>query len=135
MSRKSIIISLTVLAVMFIGIGVAVLYLYSGMDMPSRPEKSHVADNDRHMLLSAVPSGEWFRRMVFFVSLFVEESFSEHGSYAYMHLLMPSSTTMTGLQTPYSIPSHCKRRDEKRHQEDVLSLKRMFNLICWLRRR
>lgn len=56
MSRKSIIISLTVLAVMFIGIGVAVLYLYSGMDMPSRPEKSHVADNDRHMLLSAVPS-------------------------------------------------------------------------------
>ena len=56
MSRKSIIISLTVLAVMFIGIGVAVLYLYSGMDMSSGPEKSHVAYNDRHMLLSAVPS-------------------------------------------------------------------------------
>ena len=56
MSRKSIILCLVALAVMFVGIGVAVLLLYSDVDSPKGSEKSHVAADDRHMVLSAVPS-------------------------------------------------------------------------------
>lgn len=56
MSRKSIILSLLALAVMFVGIGVAVLFLYSDVDMPSLQKKTRVTDDGRHALLSAVPS-------------------------------------------------------------------------------
>ena len=56
MSRKSIILSLIAVAVMLVGIGVAVLFLYSDVEMPSGSRKSHVADDERHALLSAVPS-------------------------------------------------------------------------------
>ena len=56
MSRKSIILGLVALAVMFVGISVAVLYLYSDVESPKASKKSHVAADDRHMVLSAVPS-------------------------------------------------------------------------------
>lgn len=56
MSRKSIILCLVALAVMFVGISVAVLYLYSDVESPKASKKSHVAADDRHMVLSAVPS-------------------------------------------------------------------------------
>ena len=56
MSRRSIILCFIALAVMFIGIGVAVLYLYSDVDLPKGTDKSHVAADDRCMVLSAVPS-------------------------------------------------------------------------------
>ena len=56
MSRKSIILCLIALAVMFAGIGVAVLLLYADVDSPRSSNKSHMAADDRHMVLSAVPS-------------------------------------------------------------------------------
>ena len=56
MSKKSIILCFIALAVMFVGIGVAVLYLYSDVDSPKGSTKHHVADDDRYMVLSAVPS-------------------------------------------------------------------------------
>ena len=56
MSRKSIILCVLALAVMFVGIGVAVLYLYSDVESPKASKKSHVAADNRHMVLSAVPS-------------------------------------------------------------------------------
>lgn len=56
MSRKSIILCLIALAVMFVGIGVAVMTLYSDVESPKASKKSHVAADDRHMVLSAVPS-------------------------------------------------------------------------------
>ena len=56
MSRKSIILCILALAVMFIGIGVAVLFLYSDVEFPEASKKSHVAADDRHVILSAVPS-------------------------------------------------------------------------------
>ena len=56
MSRKSIILCLIALAVMFVGIGVAVMTLYSDVESPKASKKSHVAADDRHMALSAVPS-------------------------------------------------------------------------------
>ena len=56
MSRKSIILCLIALGVMFVGIGVAVMTLYSDVDSPKGSKKSHVAADDRHMVISAVPS-------------------------------------------------------------------------------
>ncbi len=56
MSRKSIILSLIALAVMLLGVGVAVLYLYSDMELPVHAGKSQVEDDSRHVVLSAVPS-------------------------------------------------------------------------------
>ena len=41
---------------MFVGIGVAVLFLYSDVESPKGSKKSHVAADDRHMVLTAVPS-------------------------------------------------------------------------------
>ena len=56
MSRKSIIISLIALAVMLLGVGVAVLCLYSDVELPSVSERHRVSDDDRHAVLSAIPS-------------------------------------------------------------------------------
>ena len=56
MSRKSIIISLIALAVMIVGIGVAVLYLYADVEPLHKKKNSQMTDGDRHLVLSAVPS-------------------------------------------------------------------------------
>ena len=57
MSRKSLIFCLSLLAVMVLGIGVAVAFLYSGVDNGKSEKKtSQVADQSRYLLLSAVPS-------------------------------------------------------------------------------
>lgn len=52
MSRKSLIICLSVLAVMLLGIGVAIAILYSGTD----DEGNAVPDQDRYLLLPAIPA-------------------------------------------------------------------------------
>lgn len=56
MSRKSIIISLITLAVMIVGIGVAVLYLYADVEPSNNRKNSQMTADDRHLVLSAVPS-------------------------------------------------------------------------------
>ena len=56
MSRKSLILCLTALAVLILGTGVAVAFLYSGLDSDKRKTSSQVSDQGRYMLLSAVPS-------------------------------------------------------------------------------
>jgi hypothetical protein len=55
MNRKSLLLCLSILAVMMVGIGVAVAFLYSGTGS-SRPSSGQVADEGRYMLLPAVPS-------------------------------------------------------------------------------
>ena len=55
MNRKTLILCLSVLAVMVLGLGVAVAFLYSGADS-DRPASSKVADESRYLLLPAVPS-------------------------------------------------------------------------------
>ena len=52
MSRKSLIICLSVLAVMLLGIGVAIAILYSGTD----DEGNAVPDQGRYLLLPAIPA-------------------------------------------------------------------------------
>lgn len=54
MNRKSIIISLVALALMALGVGVAVAVLYSGDTKPAA--KSAVPDQERYLLLPAVPA-------------------------------------------------------------------------------
>lgn len=54
MSRKSIILCLIALAVMILGTGAAVAILYSGGE--TKKYGSQVADDDRYLLLSVVPS-------------------------------------------------------------------------------
>lgn len=56
MSRKSLILCLAVLAVMVIGIGVAVAVLYSGVDDGGSRGGNSVPDQGRYLLLPAVPS-------------------------------------------------------------------------------
>ncbi len=57
MSRKSLILCLSVLAVLFIGVGVAVAVLYSGVDSGKIDKKTtKVASQGRYNLLSAIPS-------------------------------------------------------------------------------
>ncbi len=56
MSRKSLILCLSVLAFLVIGTGVAVAFLYKGVDTDKDKKTSKVADQDRYRLLSAVPS-------------------------------------------------------------------------------
>ena len=56
MSRKSIIICLAVLAVMIVGVGVAVAMLYSDVDSPQTRKGNFVPDQERYMLLPAVPA-------------------------------------------------------------------------------
>ena len=55
MNRKTLILCLSVLAVMVLGLGVAVAFLYSGTGS-ERPASSKVADESRYLLLPAVPS-------------------------------------------------------------------------------
>lgn len=56
MSRKSIIICLAVLAVMIVGVGVAVAVLYSGTDSTPARKGNVVPDQERYLLLPAVPA-------------------------------------------------------------------------------
>lgn len=56
MSRRSLIICLAVLAVMILGVGIAVAVLYSGMEDGDKHSLGSVPDQERFMLLSAVPS-------------------------------------------------------------------------------
>lgn len=55
MNRKSLIFCFAVLAVMIVGIGVAVAFLYSGSGS-SKSGSAQVADENRYLLLPAVPS-------------------------------------------------------------------------------
>lgn len=55
MNRKSLILCCSVLALMLTGIGVAVAFLYSGQDKTG-VEAADVSQQNRYMLLSAVPS-------------------------------------------------------------------------------
>ncbi len=56
MSRKSLIICLAVLAVMVLGVGVAVAVLYSDTDDGGKRSREVVPDQGRYLLLPAVPS-------------------------------------------------------------------------------
>lgn len=55
MNRKTLILCLSVLAVMIVGLGVAVGFLYSGTG-DGKSDSSQVADESRYLLLPAVPS-------------------------------------------------------------------------------
>ena len=56
MSRKSLIICLAVLALMVLGVGIAVAVLYSGVDDGDEHGGNAVPDQGRYLLLPAVPS-------------------------------------------------------------------------------
>lgn len=56
MSRKSLILCLSVLAFLIVGTGVAVGFLYSGVDSGKSEKSSKVVSQDRYKLLAAVPS-------------------------------------------------------------------------------
>ena len=56
MSRKSLIICLAVLAAMILGVGIAVVFLYSGVDSKQTRKGNDVPDQGRYLLLPAVPS-------------------------------------------------------------------------------
>lgn len=56
MSRKSLILCLTALAVLILGTALAVFFLYSGSDYRGKDSVSEVVDQSRYVLLSAVPS-------------------------------------------------------------------------------
>ena len=56
MSRKSLIICLAVLAAMILGVGIAVVFLYSGVDSKQTRKGNDVPDQERYLLLPAVPS-------------------------------------------------------------------------------
>ena len=56
MSRRSLILCLSVLAVLVVGTGVAVGFLYSGVDTGKSQKSSKVVSQDRYKLLTAVPS-------------------------------------------------------------------------------
>ena len=56
MSRKSLIICVAVMAIMILGIGVAVAILYSGTGGDGQRKVSDVPDQERYLLLPAVPA-------------------------------------------------------------------------------
>ena len=56
MSRKSLILCLSILAVLIVGTGMAVAFLYSGVDAGRGKKTSASVDRDRYELLAAVPS-------------------------------------------------------------------------------
>lgn len=56
MDRKSLIYCLIILAVLVLGTGIAVVFLYSDTSSGRDSEKTHVADQSRYALLPAVPS-------------------------------------------------------------------------------
>ena len=56
MSRKSIILCLSVLAVLVVGTGIAVAFLYRGVDTGKSDKVVKAVDDDRYSLMSAIPS-------------------------------------------------------------------------------
>ena len=56
MSRKSLIICLSILAFLIVGTGVAVAFLYKDVDTGKSKKTAKVAEQDRYGLLAAVPS-------------------------------------------------------------------------------
>lgn len=56
MSRRSLILCLTVIAAMIAGIGIAVAVLYSGTGSEEDQSREKVSDDSRYLLLPAVPS-------------------------------------------------------------------------------
>lgn len=56
MDRKTIIFCLSVLAVLILGTGVAVAFLYRGEGADKDKKEKKIADDSRYLLLSAVPS-------------------------------------------------------------------------------
>ncbi len=60
MSRKSLIICLAVLAAMILGVGIAVAFLYSGTDVKRTRKGDVVPDQERFLLLPAVPADAVF---------------------------------------------------------------------------
>lgn len=56
MSRKSLIICLAVLAAMILGVGIAVVFLYSGVEGKSTRKGNDVPDQERYLLLPAIPA-------------------------------------------------------------------------------
>lgn len=56
MNRKSLILCLAVLAVMILGVGIAVAFLYSGTDSGQTRKGNAVPDQERYLLLPAVPA-------------------------------------------------------------------------------
>lgn len=56
MSRKSLILCLSLLAVLVIGTGIAVAFLYKGTDSGHEKKTSKIASEERFSLLAAVPS-------------------------------------------------------------------------------
>ncbi len=60
MSRKALIICMAVLAVMILGVGVAVAFLYSGTADGQSRKGNHVPDEGRYLLLPAVPADAVF---------------------------------------------------------------------------
>jgi hypothetical protein len=56
MSRKSLILCLAVLAIMILGVGVAVVFLYSGTSDGKARSGDSVPDQERYLLLPAVPA-------------------------------------------------------------------------------
>lgn len=56
MSRKSLILCLSILAFLIVGTGIAVAFLYKGVDTDKGKSSVKVADQDRYRLLAAIPS-------------------------------------------------------------------------------
>ena len=56
MSRKSLILCLSILALLIVGTGIAVGFLYKDTDADKGKKAVKVADQERYVLLSAVPS-------------------------------------------------------------------------------
>ena len=56
MSRKSLILCLSLLAFLIVGTGIAVAFLYKGVDAGKDKPASFATDQDRYKLLAAVPS-------------------------------------------------------------------------------
>ena len=56
MSRKSLILCLSILALLIVGTGIAVAFLYKDTDADKGKKAVKVADQERYVLLSAVPS-------------------------------------------------------------------------------
>ena len=56
MSRKSLILCLSILAALIVGTGIAVAFLYKGVEPDNGKKTSKVVSQDRYRLLAAVPS-------------------------------------------------------------------------------
>ena len=56
MSRKSLILCLSILGALIVGTGIAVAFLYKGVEPDNGKKTSKVVSQDRYRLLAAVPS-------------------------------------------------------------------------------